>query len=31
MNEDLTLKFEPSNEPTLFAQSAPGVKLVLTF
>ncbi len=31
MNEDLTLRFEPSNERTLFSQSAPGVKLVLAF
>ncbi len=31
MNEDLTLKLEPSNERTLFSQSAPGVKLVLAF
>lgn len=31
MNEDLTLKFEPSNESTLFSQSATGVKLVLAF
>ncbi len=31
MNEDLTLKFEPSNEPTFLSQTAPGVKLSLTF
>ena len=31
MNEDLTLKFEPSNERTLFSQSVSGVKLVLSF
>lgn len=31
MNEDLTLKFEPSNERTFMAQSAPGLKLVLAF
>lgn len=31
MNEDLTLRFEPSSERTLFSQSAPGVKLVLAF
>ncbi len=31
MNEDLTLKLEPSNERTFLAQSAPGVKLVLAF
>ena len=31
MNEDLTFKLEPSNERTLFLQSAPGVKLVLAF
>ena len=31
MNEDLTLKLEPSNESTPFSQSAPGVRLVLTF
>ncbi len=31
MNEDLTLRFEPSNERTLFSQAAPGVKLVLAF
>lgn len=31
MNEDLTLKLEPSNERTFFSQSAPGMKLVLAF
>jgi len=31
MNEDLTLKLEPSNERTFLSQAAPGVKLVLAF
>lgn len=31
MNEDLTIRFEPSNERTFFSQSAPGMKLVLAF
>ncbi|MPR36876.1 hypothetical protein GBK04_26975 [Cytophagaceae bacterium SJW1-29] len=31
MNEDLTLRIEPSAERTFMAQTAPGIKLVIGF